>query len=178
MGIRSAELTVGRTFGVTFEHGDDFFAELSTFCAAEGVRYGYIPLFLGAFRHAKIVGTCQTHDADLPMLESYLDAEAVETFGVGTLAYDPEREMVLPHVHLSLGKRLHGAIGYTSHLIEARVQFTVELVLVEVLAPAWTRPPYPALFGLNLLSFGSAEHGHGGSAEHGHGHGHGSVNRG
>ncbi|MGH3430123.1 MAG: PPC domain-containing DNA-binding protein [Terriglobales bacterium] len=156
MGIHAAELTIGRTFGVAFGHGDDFFAELSEFCADKGIRYGYIPLFLGAFRQATIVGTCQEHDADIPMF-SHVDVEAVETLGGGTLAYDGELRKVLPHVHLSVGKRLDGSVAYTSHLIEAQVQFTTEMVIVEVISPEWSRLAVPALFDLNLLRFGSAE---------------------
>lgn len=39
--MRAHELTVGRTFGVTFDHGEDFFEALSTFCRDNGVRQGY-----------------------------------------------------------------------------------------------------------------------------------------
>jgi predicted DNA-binding protein with PD1-like motif len=33
--MKSAELTLGRTFSVTFEHGKDFFSELKEFCVVE-----------------------------------------------------------------------------------------------------------------------------------------------
>jgi len=39
--MRAHELTVGRTFGVTFDHGEDFFEAPSTFCRDNGVRQGY-----------------------------------------------------------------------------------------------------------------------------------------
>ena len=50
--MRSAELTIGRTFGVTFDHGEDFFPTLSTFCRKNRIRHGYIPTFLAAFAEA------------------------------------------------------------------------------------------------------------------------------
>jgi len=46
------------------------------------------------------------------------------------------------------------ADGYTSHLLDARVQFLVEMILVEVTAPAMTRPADPALYDVPRLSFG------------------------
>jgi predicted DNA-binding protein with PD1-like motif len=157
MPARSAELTIGRTFGVTLEHGDEFFTELQRFCQEHGIKYGYIPTFIGAFKHAKIVGTCRHAEANAPMFDSYIDVDFVETVGAGTIAYDPDSDQILPHVHLSVGKRMHGADGLTSHLFEAEVQFLLEMVVVEVIAPAWTRPTNQDLFDLRLLSFGAAQ---------------------
>jgi predicted DNA-binding protein with PD1-like motif len=57
--MRRTELTQGRTFGVVFDLGEDFFTALADFCAAEGVRQGYIPMFLAAFSSAELVGTCE-----------------------------------------------------------------------------------------------------------------------
>lgn len=88
------------------------------------------------------------------MFDSYVDVDFMETVGAGTLAYDPNENKVLPHVHLSVGKRMHGAMGLTSHLFEAEVQFLLEMVVVEVVAPTWTRPKHTDLFDLNLLRFG------------------------
>lgn len=134
--------------------GDDFFASLRKFCADNDVKYGYIPMFIGAFKHAKVVGTCRHADAGAPMLESYVDLDFVETFGAGTIAYDETQGRISPHVHLSLGERMRGATGSTSHLFDATVQFLVEMMVIEVVAPAMTRPPKPELFNLNLLQFG------------------------
>ena len=154
MAVHSAELTLGRTFGVTFEHGDELMTSLVDFCAEQGIKYGYIPMFIGAFSHAKVAGTCRHADAQAPMFDSHVDVDYAETVGTGTLAYDSETERVSPHIHLSLGKRLHSADGVTSHLFEAKVQFLLEMVVVEVLAPQWTRPVNAELFDLRLLKFG------------------------
>ena len=154
MAARAAEATVGRTFGVAFEEGDDFITELTGLCAREGIRQGYIPVFLGAFHHAKVVGTCQTYDPRAPMLSEHVDLDAVEAIGAGTLAWDEANQTVTPHIHLSVGRRLHGAVGHTSHLFDAEVQFIIEMVIVEVASPEWSRPKDPALHDLSLLTFG------------------------
>jgi predicted DNA-binding protein with PD1-like motif len=153
VNVKAATLTVGRTFGQTFADGDDFFPLLVTFCADNNVKQGYIPCFIGAFRAARIVGTCQPADPTAPMLDSAVEVAFVETFGTGTVAYDPEQQTVLPHVHLSVGERLHSADTMTSHLFGATVQFLVEMVLVEVLSPTMVRTKNPALYDLALLSF-------------------------
>jgi predicted DNA-binding protein with PD1-like motif len=44
--MKASELKAGRTFGVTFEHGDDFMSALTSFCQDNNVRQGYIPMFL------------------------------------------------------------------------------------------------------------------------------------
>ncbi|MGH3859327.1 hypothetical protein [Actinokineospora sp.] len=38
--MRSHDLTLGRTFGVTFDHGEDFFTALAEFCRTNNVRSG------------------------------------------------------------------------------------------------------------------------------------------
>lgn len=50
MIVRAAELTMGRTFAVHFDDGDDFYTALAEFCAEYDVRQGCIPMFI-ADRH-------------------------------------------------------------------------------------------------------------------------------
>jgi predicted DNA-binding protein with PD1-like motif len=57
--VRSHELTTGRTFGIAFDHNDDFFDTLAAFCTANNVHQGYIPMFIAGFAEAEIVGTCE-----------------------------------------------------------------------------------------------------------------------
>lgn len=151
--MRYNELTLGRTFGIAFDHGEDFFAVLMAFCEANGIRQGYIPMFLAGFAEAEIVGTCEkVSDPDAPVW-SKVHLENVEAIGCGTLAYDPGTEQVLPHVHTSLGLKHRSATGHTSHLLSARVQFLVEMMLVEVMTPDMRRVPNHALYDVPLLSF-------------------------
>ncbi|MFG2716891.1 PCC domain-containing protein [Streptomyces sp. NPDC048416] len=68
ISTRAHELTGGRTFGITFDHEEDFFEALSTFCRDNGLRQGYIPSFIGAFAEAEIVGACEKlADPDAPV---------------------------------------------------------------------------------------------------------------
>ena len=55
--MRTSEPKSGRTFAVAFDHGNDFSSSLARFCHDNGVRQGYIPMFLAGFAEAAIVGT-------------------------------------------------------------------------------------------------------------------------
>jgi predicted DNA-binding protein with PD1-like motif len=154
--VHSSELTLGRTFGVTFDYGEDFFSTLSEFCAANGVRHGYIPMFLAAFAEVDIVGACEKlADPEAPVW-SKVQLSSVEAFGCGTLAYDAQQDTVLPHIHVAVGEKARSANGYASHLLGAQVQFTTEMIVVEVTSPTMTRPRNPALYDVPLLKFGEA----------------------
>ena len=153
--MRSHELTTGRTFGIIFDHGDDFFDTLSAFCTANNVRQGYIPMFIAAFAEAEIVGTCEKPADPGAPVWSKVHLTNVEALGCGTLGREPETDRVLPHIHTSLGLRERSALGHTSHLLSARVQFLVEMLLVEITTPTMLRTREPALYDLPLLRFGS-----------------------
>jgi len=153
--MHSHELAVGRTFVTRFDPGESFFPVLDEFCASHDIRQGYIPMFLAAFAEADIVGTCdKLGNPDAPVWSKVHLANA-EALGGGTIAYDEQAGRILPHVHVTLGLKERAADGYTSHLLDARVQFLVEMILVEVTAPAMTRPADPALYDVPRLSFGA-----------------------
>ena len=153
--MRSAELTLGRTFIVAFDHGDDFFAALAEFCRINGVRQGYIPMFIAGFAEVRVVGACEKLDDPAAPVWSAVHLTSVEALGGGTLAYDPATDSVLPHIHVTVGEKARSANGYTSHLLSAQVQFLTEMVLVEVVAPEITRPRNPDLYDVPLLAFGA-----------------------
>ncbi|MBV7276883.1 DNA-binding protein [Clostridium sp. PL3] len=150
----SAELKIGRTFGIRFEHGKDFMAELEEFCKVNNIKQGYVPFFSGDFSEITIVATCsKTEHPEAPMLNSKAYFENVETFGCGTIAYDKETEKILPHFHISIGSRLNSAVAHTSHFISGKVQFLIEMVFVEVLSPSMERIIDENVFNLKLLDF-------------------------
>jgi predicted DNA-binding protein with PD1-like motif len=154
--LRSYELTTGRTFGVTFDHGDDFFPTLAEFCRQNEVKHGYIPMFIAGFAQAEIVGACEKlENPDAPVW-SKVHLTGVEAMGCGTLAYDADTDTVLPHIHTSLGEKARSATGHTSHLLSAQVQFLVEMLVVEVTSPVMTRPKNPGLYDVPLLTFNLA----------------------
>ena len=156
--MRSHELTLGRSFGVAFDHGEDFFAALGGFCRAHQVRQGYIPLFIAGFSQAEIVGTCtKLDDPNAPVWAS-VHLTNVEALGGGTLAYDPTADRILPHIHVTVGLKQHSATGHTSHLQSATVQFLTEMLLIEVTTPNMRRHPNPNLYNVPLLQFLTDNH--------------------
>jgi predicted DNA-binding protein with PD1-like motif len=154
--LRSHELTTGRTFGVIFDHSEDFFTTLADFCRSNGIRHGYVPMFLAGFSEAFIVGACDKLDDPSAPVWTRVHLTNVEALGCGTLAYDPDNDTVLPHIHTSLGEKQRSATGYTSHLLDATVQFLVEMLVVKVLAPTMTRPRDHGLYDVPLLTFRQA----------------------
>ena len=111
-------------------------------------------MFLAAFAEANIVGTCDRLDDPAAPVWSKVHLANAEALGCGTIAYDEREGRIVPHVHTTLGLKEHSATGYTSHLLAARVQFLVEMIMVEVTSPAMTRPPNPGLYDVPLLTFG------------------------
>ena len=111
-------------------------------------------MFVAAFGEADIVGACDKLDDPQAPVWSRTHLTNAEALGCGTIAYDELAGRILPHVHVTLGLKERAADGYTSHLLEARVQFLVEMILVEVTAPAMTRPADPSLYDVPRLIFG------------------------
>ena len=155
--MRSHELTIGRTLAVAFDHGEDFFPTLAAFCHDNNLRQGYIPMFIAGFAEAEIVGACEKlQDPEAPVW-SKVHLTGVEALGAGTLAYDPTSGIVLPHIHVSVGEKARSAVGHTSHLLSATVQFLVEMIVVEVTSPIITRPLNPSLYDVPTLTFGRSD---------------------
>jgi predicted DNA-binding protein with PD1-like motif len=151
--MRSHELTLGRTFAVNFDHGEDFFAALAEFCHDHGVRQGYLPGFIAGFREVQIVGTCDKLDNPNAPVWSKVHLTNVEAFGGGTLAWDEGSNQIAPHIHVTVGLKEHSATAHTSHLLGATVQFLTEMLVIEVTAPGMLRIPQPDLHNAPLLQF-------------------------
>ncbi|MBF6215741.1 DUF296 domain-containing protein [Nocardia puris] len=153
--MRAHELTLGRTFGVTFDHGEDFYTALEDFCRTHNLRQGYIPSFIAGFSEADLVGACDRLEDPAAPVWSKVHLRNVEVFGGGTLAYDPVANGLRPHIHVTVGLKEQAATGYTSHLLGATVQFLTEMLVIEVVAPSMTRTPQPNLYDVPLLQFGT-----------------------
>ena len=151
--MRSTEITLGRTFAVAFDKGDDFLPVLTDFCAERGIRQGFIPSFIAGFTTVKIVGTCDKVDNPDAPVWSTVHLTNVEAFGGGNLAFDEANDRVAPHIHVAVGLKELSASGYTSHLSAATVGFLTEMLVVEVVQPM-LRVPDPTLHGAPLLRFG------------------------
>ncbi len=155
MRLHASELTTGRTFGLRLDPGEEFFSAMEEFCRSRGIRHGYIPMFLAAFADADIVGACDKLEDPAAPVWSKVHLTNAEALGCGTIATDQDTGQLLPHIHTTLGLKERSATGYTSHLLAARIQFLAELILVEVTAPAMTRPADPAMYDVPRLTFGS-----------------------
>ncbi|MFE9328122.1 PPC domain-containing DNA-binding protein [Nocardia sp. NPDC052278] len=151
--MRSHELTLGRSFGVSFDHGEDFYPALAEFCRSHDIRGGYIPSFIAGFSHVDLVGTCDQLENPAAPVWSRVHLRNVEAFGGGTLAYDPETGQIQPHIHVAVGLKEYSATGYTSHLLDAHVQFLTEMLVIEVTHPHIRRTPNPDLFDVPVLKF-------------------------
>jgi predicted DNA-binding protein with PD1-like motif len=151
--MKSAVLTLGRTFSVTFEHGKDFFSELKEFCTVNSVKQGYIPFFIAGMSEVELVGTCQKVEDKNAPIRSKVYLETVEAVGAGTLAFDEETGQISPHIHVSIGQKTDSAIARMSHLLNAKVLFLTEMVVVEVIKPHFRRMKNPSLHNIELLSF-------------------------
>ncbi|WP_043660922.1 PPC domain-containing DNA-binding protein [Nocardia thailandica] len=152
--MRSHQLTIGRTFALVVDHGEDLLSSLSRFCHDNAVRAGYIPTFVASFSEADIVGTCQRLDNPGAPVRSAVHLRNTDGVGAGTVALDPATGEVRPHLHVALGVKEHSATAHASHLFNARVQFSAELIVVEAAAPSFQRVPEPGLYGVPLLWFG------------------------
>jgi predicted DNA-binding protein with PD1-like motif len=151
--VRSAELTLGRSFAVVFDHGDDFFAELTEFCEQNDVRKGYIPGFIAGFSEAQIVGTCDKLENPAAPVWNRVHLTNIEALGTGTVAYDPAQDRFAPHIHVSVGLKEHSAADHTSHLLGAKVQFLTEMLFIEVTSPEMNRVRQADLYDVPLLRF-------------------------
>lgn len=148
-----SELTLGRSFGLHFDHGDDFFTALAEFCHENGVCQGYIPSFIAGFSEVHIVGTCDKLDDPQAPVWSKVHLTNVEAFGGGTLAYDEANNQVAPHIHVSVGLKALSATSHTSHLLAAKVRFLTDMLVIEVTSPGMHRTREPALYDVPLLQF-------------------------
>jgi predicted DNA-binding protein with PD1-like motif len=150
--MRACEVSVGRTFMVVFEDGEDFYGALRQFCDDHGIRQGYIPSFIAGFSDVDVVGTCeQLQDPRAPVW-SKVHLRNVEALGCGTIARDLDGALA-PHIHVSVGLKEHSATAHTSHLLDATVQFLTEMTVVEIAAPTITREREPQLYDVPLLRF-------------------------
>jgi predicted DNA-binding protein with PD1-like motif len=152
--MRSHEVTTGRTVVVVFDHGDDFYTALAQACTDNGIRQGYIPMFIAGFAAADLVGTCEELDDLQAPVWSKVHLTNIEALGGGTIAWDEASGNIAPHIHVTVGLKAQSATGHTSHLLGATVQFLTEMIIVEVVEPQLHRRKQADLYDVPLLQFG------------------------
>jgi predicted DNA-binding protein with PD1-like motif len=114
--MKSTEVKAGRTFGVTFQHGDEFMASPADFCRENEVRQGYIPMFLAGFAEADIAGTCEKLEDPQAPVWTKVHVTNVEALGCGTIARG-DADGILPHVHVTVGLKEHSAMAHARGII-------------------------------------------------------------
>jgi predicted DNA-binding protein with PD1-like motif len=148
----TAEVTSGRRIAVVLQPGEDVILSIVAACRAADVEQGYIPVFLGAFRRVRLIGTdALILDEDAPLGNS-IDVTNAEGLGSGSIASSFEGPVV--HLHVAVGAKGDGARARAGHLLSAEVQYVTELVIDEVLAPRLVKVVDPAARGLANLAFG------------------------
>jgi predicted DNA-binding protein with PD1-like motif len=147
----SSELTIGRRFAVVLQPGDDVLPSIVEACRENGIEQGYIPVFLGAFRSVRLIGTSAPIEDDDAPLPDAVHVANVEGTGSGTIAFDPAGP--IPHVHVAVGVKNYSASAYAGHLLSATVQYVTEIVIEEVLSPRFVKRPDPEARGLANLAF-------------------------
>lgn len=152
----SREMIAGRTIIAVLEHGENFFTALREVCTERNLRQGYIPMFVAGFAEADLVGTCQRIDNPEAPVWSTVSLSGVEAVGGGILAWDPIGQTIAPHIHVAVGIKARSATGHTSHLVNANVQFTCEMTIVEITDPHLTRQKQPDLFDVPILRLDDA----------------------
>lgn len=125
--MKASQLKTGRTFAVTFDHGDDFTSSLASFCQQNNVRQGYIPMFIAGFAETDIVGTCEKLDDPKAPVWTKVHLTNVEAMGCGTIARD-NADGILLHIHTPVGLKEHSATAHTSHLLSAKIQFQTRVL--------------------------------------------------
>lgn len=154
--MKAQQMTIGRNFAVTMEHGDDFFLSLERFFKDYGLTQAYIPGFIAGFSTAEIVGTLNKQsDYDAPIWES-TRLERVEVVGSGTLATNETGDFS-PHIHVSVGEKFAGGRGFVGHLLQAKVAFLSEMFIVEILSPRLIRVKNEKLYNVPLLTIAEDE---------------------
>jgi predicted DNA-binding protein with PD1-like motif len=131
--MKASELKAGRTFGVTFQHGDEFMSSLAEFCRENEVQRATSRCSSPGFAEADIVGTCEKLEDPQAPVWPKVHVTNVEALGCGTIARD-DADGILPHVHVAVGLKEHSAMAHASHLLSAKVQFLTEMLVVEILA--------------------------------------------
>ena len=145
------ELARGRTFAVVLEPGESVMASLGDACLGAGITQGFVPVFSGAFRSATLIGTTDPiDDVDAPLRDS-VTIENAEGLGSGTIA---TTDGVLGiHLHVTVGAKANAAAGASGHLLDAVVQYPVEIIIEEVLEPTFERRANDRARGIPTLGF-------------------------
>lgn len=145
--MKYKRVSIGRTFFLRFEHGEDLLDGIKRFVRKEKIRFATVA-FLGAMRSGKLVAGPK--DLKLPARPSWFSFDdGREVLGFGTVLAEKGSSHV--HVHLTLGKKGKAVTGCIRD--NAVVFITVEAVVTELLVTGISRKKDMST-GHVLLDFG------------------------
>lgn len=127
--------TVGRTFVVRFDHGDDFHGELLTLIKKENIRNGWFHCIGGLLEADVVIGPKEPTMPPEPIWQEVRSPR--ELLGTGSILWDEHDEPKI-HLHTSLGD--HGTAMTVCTRKGTKVYLIVELYIVEIIGFNATRP--------------------------------------
>lgn len=149
--MQSAEIRIGRRFVVVLEPGEDLLDTLGSWCRKHDVRRAVIPSFFGAFRAMSVIATTAAVKDDEAPLGDQVTVAYVE--GVGSGSISPRGADTVVHLHAAVGTKSRAGEAVAGHVLAAEVHYTVEVLVDEVLDPAWELTPRAESAGLDCVTF-------------------------
>lgn len=135
----------GRVFILKFEHEDDFYAELNSFCIREKINAASFQ-FLGAIKKSNVVVGPEIDIVPPKPIWNKID-EAKEVLGIGTVF--PENGIPRAHIHSVFSKKTNAFLGCIREASD--VFLVVEAILTEIVNVNVCRAPDEKT-GLSLIS--------------------------
>lgn len=144
--MKHEEATIGRTFILKFEHGDDLLEELKSFIKEKEIYAGTIQ-FIGALKKAVVVvGPEKDELPPTPIREKIKNAS--EVAGIGTIFWEEDEPKV--HIHASAGHDKDILVACIRK--ETEVFIVIEAIIQEYKNTSAKRQPDKQT-GMSLLSF-------------------------
>lgn len=144
--MKHEEVTMGRSFILKFDHGDDFLEELKSFIKEKGIYAGTIQ-FIGALKKAGVV--VGPEKDELPPTPIWQKIEkAHEVAGIGTIFWEKDEPKV--HIHASAGHNKDTIVACIRK--ETQVFIVIEAILQEYKNTSAKRQPDNET-GMSLLTF-------------------------
>ncbi|MFH1127582.1 MAG: DUF296 domain-containing protein [archaeon] len=146
--MRYEQVTLGRTFIMKFDHGDDFLEELTKFIRQKKILAGTIQ-FIGALKKAGVV--VGPEKDELPVTPIWKQLEKPhEIVGIGTIFWE-EGE---PKIHIHSGTGHDKDVLVTCIRKDTEVFIVIEAIIQEYKNTSARRQPDKQT-GMSLLTFDS-----------------------
>jgi predicted DNA-binding protein with PD1-like motif len=149
-----AEAETGRTVVVVLEPGDEVLDSLAAACRRFAIGSAFVPVFLGAFTELTVIGAEQPPAEEDAPLQASVVVRNCEGLGSATVAPGPHGPEV--HLHAAVGAKGDSSRATAGHVLAGTVQYPTEVIITEILSPAFARRPNERARGLATLTFDTA----------------------